>query len=344
MAEKLTKKKYEESEKVKNAFSNYTNFKETGKPQEYTFSDSQKLKETEDSLFNYEKFSYDHTSDPVYNSYKDSYMKQGKKAMEDTVGNASALTGGYGNSYATTAGATAYNSHLDKLNDVVPQLYSAAYERYRDEFDRLESKLGYLTDKNKEEYSRYLDSYSAYSKEVDALRDLYLSEYANDMEIQESEWDSAYKIAMAEQERELRNAEIGYKYYAANLSQSQFEANLAAKQAQFEANLAAEKEQFKKQLEYNTDRSEKEDLLKHYELMLERKKIENADDQFWAEFNDSNKKSLRDDEISLLFSYGDEYDILAALDYQYGDPVAVRTKALVMGVKEEYIDAYFAAK
>lgn len=55
--------------------------------------------------------------------------------MEDTVGNASMLTGGYANSYAVTAGQQAYDSYMSKLNDKIPELEQRAYERYRDEED-----------------------------------------------------------------------------------------------------------------------------------------------------------------------------------------------------------------
>ena len=49
-------------------------------------------------------FSYDLLSDPVYRQYRSQYQRLGRRAMEDTVGTASALTGGYGSSYAVTAG------------------------------------------------------------------------------------------------------------------------------------------------------------------------------------------------------------------------------------------------
>ena len=42
-------------------------------------------------------FSYDPTNDPLYNIYKDRYIMNGQRAMQDTMGQAAALTGGYGN-------------------------------------------------------------------------------------------------------------------------------------------------------------------------------------------------------------------------------------------------------
>ncbi len=333
MATTLTKKKYEESEKVKEAFQNYNDYKDNNKPQDFVFSDAELLTQTQNEFFNKEDFSYDLESDALYKQYKKNYIEQGKQAMEDSVGNASALSGGYGNSYAQTAGLKAYNSYLDKLNNVVPELYQMAYSRYNDELKNLENKLGYLTDKNKEEYSRYLDSYNIYTDEVNALRNLYLNEYKNDMAIQDSEWESAYKLAMKEQEKAIADAEIGYKYYAANLNQQQFDAKLAAEQARFDAEMS-----------YQQSRDEEEDKYRQQELQIERKKVVNENTQFWAEFDEKTKDYISQNELYIMQANGQLYDVLSALDYNYEDDSTVRYKALVMGIDEDYIDSYFEAK
>ena len=66
-------------------------------------------------------FQYDLQGDTLYRQYQQQYQKQGKAAMEDTVGTAAGLTGGYGSSYATTAGSQAYQAYLSKMQDVVPK-------------------------------------------------------------------------------------------------------------------------------------------------------------------------------------------------------------------------------
>ena len=77
-------------------------------------------------------FRYDPESDPVYQAYAARYLRQGRAAMEDTMGRASALTGGYGSTYAESAAQQAYGTYLSRLNDVLPDLYGAAYKRHRD--------------------------------------------------------------------------------------------------------------------------------------------------------------------------------------------------------------------
>ena len=79
---------------------------------------------------NRKDFSYDMNSDVLYNQYKDQYQALGQTAMADTMAQASALTGGYGNSYASTVGNQAYQSYLSQLNDKVPELYQLALDNY----------------------------------------------------------------------------------------------------------------------------------------------------------------------------------------------------------------------
>ena len=52
------------------------------------------------AYLNREDFQYDVDADALYQQYKDRYVELGKTAMQDTMGKAVALTGGYGSSYA----------------------------------------------------------------------------------------------------------------------------------------------------------------------------------------------------------------------------------------------------
>lgn len=98
---------------------------------------------------NREVFSYDPETDPLYQSYRKQYTDAGRLAMEDTMGMASTLTGGYGNSYAQTAGQQTYNAYLQQLAGVMPELYGAAYDRYRAEGEALYNEI-VLTEQRRE--------------------------------------------------------------------------------------------------------------------------------------------------------------------------------------------------
>lgn len=84
-------------------------------------------------------FSYDPASDPVYNSYAQSYQRRGRLAMRDTMGQAAALTGGYGSSYAQSVGQQQYDSYLQSLGEALPELYGMALQRYNAEGDALKT-------------------------------------------------------------------------------------------------------------------------------------------------------------------------------------------------------------
>ena len=98
---------------------------------------TQKLEELYDAWTQRDPFSYDAQGDPLYQQYRELYTQQGRLAMEDTLGQAAALTGGYGSTYAQTAGQQTFQNYMQKLNAIVPELFDRAYDRYNDQGNRL---------------------------------------------------------------------------------------------------------------------------------------------------------------------------------------------------------------
>lgn len=123
-----------------------------------TFDDQ--LRDIYDKITNRQPFSYDAGSDPMYRMYADKYMQQGKAAMRDTMGQAAALTGGYGNSYAQNVGQQAYDAALQKMGDVIPEFYGMALDQYNAEGDALTKQYGMLGDLAADEYGKYRDQMS----------------------------------------------------------------------------------------------------------------------------------------------------------------------------------------
>lgn len=108
-----------------------------------------------DRITNREKFSYDFNADPMYQMYKDNYTKLGNEAAQNAAANVSALTGGYGNSYAATAAAQANQQYLTKLNDQIPTLQQAALNKYMMEGDDLAKTYSTLADADARDYEKY---------------------------------------------------------------------------------------------------------------------------------------------------------------------------------------------
>ena len=84
---------------------------------------------------------HDYASDPLYGQYAEKYQQLGRQAMKDSMGQTAALTSGYGNSYGSAVGQQQYDAYLQRLNDVLPELYGQAYDQYTAEGDRLKEQL-----------------------------------------------------------------------------------------------------------------------------------------------------------------------------------------------------------
>ena len=158
----------------------YLNQVQSRRPGEYQSQWDGELTELYNRIANRKPFSYDIGTDPVYQQYREQYQRQGRLAMQDTMGQAAALTGGYGSTYGEQVGQQAYNAYLQNLNDIVPDLYNAAYNRYRDEGTDLYNQYGLLSDRENQAYSRYRDAVNDYYADLSDARSAYDSAYSRD--------------------------------------------------------------------------------------------------------------------------------------------------------------------
>lgn len=149
---------------------------------EYQDSYSQQLKDLYDKIMGREKFQYDAANDPLYQQYRQMYVQQGRQAMADTMGQAAGLTGGYGSTYSQAAGQQQYDAYLQKLNEVVPELYAQARQAYNDEGDRMLQQYQLTGDLRDDEYSRYQDQLSNWWKDLSYQADRADTEYSRGAE------------------------------------------------------------------------------------------------------------------------------------------------------------------
>ena len=133
-----------------------------------------------DDIINRKAFNYDFNGDALYQQYKDMYMRQGKLAMADTMGQAAALNGGYGTSYATSAGQQTYNGYMQQLNNVLPELYQLALQKYQAEGDELTNRYGLLKNQYDTEYGEYRNAVSDWNSDVERAYNIYNNERANE--------------------------------------------------------------------------------------------------------------------------------------------------------------------
>lgn len=204
MATTNEEKKYIQSDAVTQAQQAVQN-QQAQKPGQYQSQYQQPMTDLLGQIQNRDKFQYDINADALYQQAAQRYIQQGKQAMMDTMGQAAALTGGYGNSYAQNAGQQAYQGYLQSLMDQIPQFQQMALQQYQMEGDDLISRYNLLANQEESEYGRYMDSLNQYYSDLDRLQNIYENErsfdygqymdQANyDMQYNQQAWENAWKL------------------------------------------------------------------------------------------------------------------------------------------------------
>lgn len=196
------KQGYKPSQSVTDAY-NYLQNILNKKPGAFQSEYKDALDKLYDQVTGREKFSYDMNKDMLYQQYKDMYMKSGQKAMQDTLGQAAALTGGFNSSYAQTAAQQTYQEYLGSLNDRVPELYQQAFNRYQQEGDDLYRKFSMANELYGKEYGEYRDQVSDWQTDRDFASGRYESErnfdyndFANMLEFYQNEyWNQRHSVS-----------------------------------------------------------------------------------------------------------------------------------------------------
>ena len=137
-----------------------------------TYSD--KITQLINDYQNREKFAYNADSDPMFQQALASAMRSGKTAMQDTMGQAAALTGGYGSSYATGVGQNAYNQYVQEAYDMLPEYYQLALDAYEREGQSMLNQLSMMDNADSKEYDRL---YNAYNMNYNSAQNMYNQEY-----------------------------------------------------------------------------------------------------------------------------------------------------------------------
>lgn len=284
---------YKESQAVTDAYNAYKQ-QEANKVADWTGGTyGQSLKDQMDKINNREKFTYDLNGDALYQQYKDQYMTQGRLASADAMGQASAMTGGYGNSYAATVGNQAYQGYLQKLNDVVPELYNMAYNKYQQEGQDMKDMYSMLQNAYNTEYGEHRDKVSDYNTELSRLYDIYNNERNYDYSKFSTDRDY-YNTAYNNE----RTYDYGQYSDAYNRAFGQYQQGVA-------------EEQWQK--EYNLQKSQADQSARIKELEDENAALKGADFSdfdgldwydYFASIRNSKGKAAADEELKKLISSG----------------------------------------
>lgn len=166
---------YQESQNVTDAY-NKLQQSINQKPGEFNSSYTDQLNTLYDQIMQRDPFSYSLKDDALFDIYRQRYEAAGENAMKDTQGQYAANTGGYANSAGETAGFQAYQGYLNELQNTIPELYSMAYNRYKDQVDIDFNKYDITKGREDSDYGKYRDQVSDWQSDRDFLQGQYSDE------------------------------------------------------------------------------------------------------------------------------------------------------------------------
>lgn len=250
------------------------------------------IKDLMGQIQNRDKFEYDVDNDVLFQQYLGSAMNSGKTAMMDTMGQASALTGGYGSTYATSAANQQYNAYIQDAYNNLPEYYQMALEAYQMEGEEMYNQLAMLNTADATEYQRLYDSWGAnfsnaqnmYQQEYGAWQD-GISNAFNSANLQLNEhgqlFDQAYNTYNAMQnnantlygqEFDKWQAEVNNAFNYAGLANSDYwnTQNFNETQRQFNSEMSYKDRALQQaQTQFETEMKYKDDALKQSQSQFE---------------------------------------------------------------------------
>lgn len=182
--------------------------------QGYAGTHKEALNNLLNDIMNREDFEYDVDKDQMFQQALASAMGSGKTAMQDTMGQAAALTGGYGSTYATTAGNQAYNAFIQDAYDNLPEYYNMALAAYEAEGQQMLQQYNMLDAADTKEYNQWYDDINL---QYQSVRDMVGDEY-NQWNANQTMYANTANMQLAE------NAQIGNNLYNMyNVASSEYE-------------------------------------------------------------------------------------------------------------------------
>lgn len=228
---------YQESQKVKGTYNDYQT-QLGAKPKDYESQYDGQIQEAFDKIMNRKDFQYDLGGDMLYQQMADRYTQQGQLAMEDTIGRGTALTGGYDNSYAQSAGQQTFGGYMQAINDKVPELRDRAYQEYAAKGDDMYNQLGLMRQMEGDDYGKYRDNYADWQTMLGHTFNVYSDErgfdynkYSDDRSSDQRSFESSQNMAYNQQRDDYQNQ---WNQYQFGYNAEQDAANQSWNQQQFD--------------------------------------------------------------------------------------------------------------
>lgn len=130
-----------------------------------------------DEVVNRPDFAWSKETDPQWASYKKEYLREGDRATQSALAQASAASGGRPSSYAVNAATQAGDYYATKLSDMIPTLYQQAYNKYVQDYQMKLSDLEAVNTAKQFDYGKYLDEVNRYNTDRNFAFNLYQDEF-----------------------------------------------------------------------------------------------------------------------------------------------------------------------
>ena len=179
------------------------------RPADYSSKYQPQIDMAMDKVLNRPSFSYNVNEDALYQQYKDRYTQLGRQAMQDTMGQAAALTGGYGSTYGQRVGQQTYDQYMTGLTDKIPELYQLAQQKYDRDYAYDKDRLSVLDAADNKDYGRWGDTMSLWQNDRNYQAGRYDTELAQAMAASESMYSrlqALIQMGYTPSEDELRMA------------------------------------------------------------------------------------------------------------------------------------------
>ena len=123
-----------------------------------------------------------------YSALAGQYETLGRNAMQDTLGQVAARTGGLASSYGSTAAQQSYNNYMQALEQ-------AALDMYGDEYSRRANNLQTALNLSDIDYSRYLNDLNQYNTDRNFDYGVYSDDWHRDYTLKSEEYAKSQDAA-----------------------------------------------------------------------------------------------------------------------------------------------------
>ena len=163
-------------------------------------------------ILNRAAFSYDPKTDPQYAAYKKEYAREGRRASEDALGQAAALTGGMPSTAAIVASQQAGDYYAAQMADKIPELYRLAYDMYVKEGDTQRANMSMLQALEEGDYNKYLNALKQYNTDRSFAYGVYSDDYNRDYQEERDKISDARYDDETSYERQMAFAKLAAQY------------------------------------------------------------------------------------------------------------------------------------